>query len=510
MSAQAPSAPKPSPHSFAGVLKHAGIYGLGSVGIRVAGLLLVPLYTYNLRPAEYGVIEYLDLTAVAIGMLFSLGLANAIYRYYYDAPAGPERNRVVSTALLPVLGVSFAVAAALILCAPWLARDLFHDPRFTRYLRILFLGFGFNMVAEFGMTYLAVRLRSALYSTINVVKFVAGALLNVWFLVGLHWGVEGILVSNLITNVALGAVLLAHVIRASGIAFDGSLLRKMVAYGYPLVLVQLSLFGINFADRFFLQASAGFTQVGIYALAYKFGIMLNTLVVASFFQVWNAKSFEIANDPTAPEFYARVFRYFSLGLLTAGVGMSLVIVDVIRLVAPPSYGQAARLVPLIVVAYVLNGIGSYFELGLKLENRTPLLGAIFAGTCALCLGLYAVLIPRWGMFGAVLATVIAFAVKAVWVYVTAERAHPIRFRFAPLAMPALLAVLIWGARALMPSMPLPASVAAGLALFLVYVALIGVIGLHREERLAVSAWVRSRLGLGSGGAAAGIPSPPNG
>ncbi|HEU4765243.1 MAG TPA: lipopolysaccharide biosynthesis protein [Candidatus Eisenbacteria bacterium] len=495
------TAGKPSAASFASVLKHAGIYGLGNVGIRIAGLLLVPLYTYNLSPAQYGIIEYLDLTALAIGMLFSLGLANAIYRYYYLAPEG-ERKRVVSTALLPILAVSFAIAAALFLAAPWLAQGVFHDPRFTRWLRILFVGFGFNMVAEFGMTYLAVLLRSALFSTITVIKFIVGALLNVFFLVGLHWGVEGILVSNLITNLALGGVLLAYVIRSVGLSFDGALLQKMVGYGYPLVLVQLSLFGINFADRFFLQASAGFAQVGIYALAYKFGIMLNTLVVASFFQVWNAKSFEVASDPAAPSFYTRVFSYFTLGLLAAGLGMSLVIRDVIGIVAPPAYAAAARLVPLVVVAYVLNGIGTYFELGMKLKSRTPLLSVIFAATCLLCLGLYAVMIPRWGMFGAVLATVIAFAFKAVWVYREGQRAYPIRFEFGRIVPAALLAAGVWALRALLPPMPLIASLGVGIALFLAYVALMWGLGwIRREEREALLAWLRARWRPGTGGPA---------
>lgn len=491
------SAETPAPadrHSFAGILKHAGIYGLGSVGIRVAGLLLVPLYTYNLSPAEYGVIEYLDLLALAIAMLFGLGLANAIYRFYYEAPEGAERKRVVSTALLPVLAVSFAISAGLYLLAPWIAREVFHDPRFTRYLRILFAGFGFNMVAEFGMTYLAVLLRSAAYSAITIVKFVVGALLNILFLVGLRWGVEGILVSNLITNVALGVVLLVHVVRTNGMAFDGPVFRKMVAYGYPLVLVQISLFGINFADRFFLQASAGFVQVGIYALAYKFGIMLNTFVVASFFQVWNAKSFEVAAHPGAREFYRKVFNWFTIGLIVAGVGMALVIRDVIGIVAPDSYAAAARLVPLIVVAYVLNGVGTYFELGLKLENRTPLLAVIFAGTCGVCLILYWILIPRYGMFGAVLATALAFAFKAVWVHREATRVYPIPFDFGRLLPVALLGGAVCAGRALVPDLPLVASLGLSLVLFALFVGLLwGLGGIRREERDAISAWIRGRL-----------------
>lgn len=484
------SHPRPA-SSFASVLKHAGIYGLGNIGIRVAGLLLVPLYTYNLTPAEYGVIEYLDLTALAIGMLFSLGLGNAIYRYYYLADGDGDRRRVVSTAFVPVLVASVVVSALMIALSPVLADRIFHAARYARYLRIVFLGFAFNTVAEFGMTYLAVLQKSAAYSAINIVKFVIGALLNVWFIVGLRWGVEGILVSNLITNVAQGTLLCIWVIRRNGLGFSRPVLGQMVRYGYPLVLVQVSLFAINFGDRFFLQASAGLAQVGIYALGYKFGIMLNTLVVASFFQVWNAKSFEVAKDPEAPAYYRRVMTYFSVGLITAAVGMSLIIQDVITLVAPPAYASAAALVPLILLAYAFNGIGTYFELGVKLRDKTASLGIIFMGTALLCLGLYAVLIPRYGMFGAVAATLVAFLVKAIWVYVVSQRAYPIRFEFGRLLPLAVAAIAAVGLRFALPPLPVVASLPIGIAMFAAFVALLWVSGwLRAEERAAATALVR--------------------
>lgn len=485
------AAPVSSSSSFLSVLKHAGIYGLSNIGIRVAGLLLVPLYTYNLSPAEYGVIEYLDLTALAIGMLFSLGLANAIYRYYYQADTPEERRRVVSTAFVPVLAASAGISALMILLSPMLAEHIFHSPRFTRYLTIVFLGFAFNAVAEFGMTYLAVLQKSAVYSAVNIVKFIVGALLNVWFIVGLRWGVEGILISNLITNTVQGILLGAWVVRENGLGFSRPVLGQMVRYGYPLVLVQVSLFAINFGDRFFLQATAGLAQVGVYALAYKFGIMLNTLVVASFFQVWNAKSFEVAKNPDAPAYYSRVMTYFTVGLIAAGLGMSLVIKDVIALVAPPAYSAAASLVPLVLIAYALNGIGTYFELGLKLRDKTAQLGGIFIGTALVCLGLYLLLIPRYGMVGAVVATVVAFLIKAVWVYVVSQRLYPIRFEFGRLAPLALAAMATVGLRFALPELPTIASLAIGIGMFAAFVGTLWLSGwLRPEERAAATALFR--------------------
>ena len=494
----------PASTSFRSVLKHTGIYGLGSVGIRIAGLLLVPLYTYNLTPPEFGIMEYLDLTALFLGMLFSLGLSNAIYRYYYATEDPAERRRVVSTALVPVLVTAGAVSVLMIALAPLLADRLFHDPRFRHYLTVVFLGFGFNAVAEFGMTYLMARQRSAVYSGLTVLKFVIGALLNIWFLVGLHLGVRGILYSNLITNLAFGIYLAWVVIRENGFGFSRPLFRGMVRYGYPLVLVQLSLFGINFADRFFLQAYGGFGQVGIYALAYKFGIMLNTLFVASFFQVWNARSFEVANDPGAGAFYTRVFTYFASGLVAAGLGMSLIIKDVIGILAPPTYAAAAGLVPLVVLCYVFNGIGTYFELGLKLRNRTGRLGIIFAGTCLLCLALYRLWIPRYGMFGAVAATGVAFLAKAVWVFVTSQRVYPIRFEFGRVARLTVVAVAVLALRWFLPSLSRGASLAAGVLLFLVFLGALLLSGWLRPDERATAramlhrgaAWMRRPAGAG--------------
>jgi len=477
----------PPPTSFRTVLRHASIYSLGTVGIRIGGLFLVPLYTHNLTPAEYGIMEYLDLISVFIAMLFSLGLASAIYRYYYGAADEAGRRTVVATTFLTTLFLSAAVTGAMLLLAPTIADRFFHDPVFHRYLTILFVGFGFNAIAEFGMTYVSVMQKSKVYSTIKIARFLADVSLNVWFLVGLRWGVQGLLVSNLITHVAMAVFLYVVFVRPQGLNFSWNVLKGMVHYGLPLALVQICLFVINFSDRFFLQAYSDFTQVGIYALAYKFGIMMNTLVVSNFFQIWQAKSFEVANAPDAQAFFRRVFTYLVYGLFAAGLAISILAKDLIALVSPPSYGGAAPLVPLIVLAYLLHGLGTYFELGLKLRDRTQFLGVILVASCLLCVGLYALLIPRLGMLGAVLATDVAFLVRMILVYVVSQRVYPLRFEFGRTVGVAAVTAAAFGARLLLPPLPLPLSIAAGTGVLVAYgAAMVGWV-LRPEERAAVLA-----------------------
>jgi len=487
-----PAAPK-STTSFGAVLRHASIYSIGPIGVRIGGLLLVPLYTYNLTPAEYGIMEYLDLFAVCVTMFFSFGLSSAIYRFYYAAEDEVGRRVVVATTFLSTLAVFGSVAIIMLLLAPWIAVRFFHDPIFQRYLTILFIGFTFNAVAELGMTFVSVLQKSKVHATIKISRFLVDVALNVWFLIGLRWGVQGLLLSNMISNIGVGLLVYFLFVRPMGFSFSWNILTRMVRYGLPMAVVQLSLFIINFSDRFFLQAYSDFTQVGIYALAYKFGIMMNTLVVSNFFQIWQAKMFEVAEADDAKEFYGRVFTYLIYGLFAAGLVLAVLSGDLIRLMAPPKYGGAAGLVPLVVLAYLLHGVGTYFELGHRLKDRTKILGVILVATCVVCVGLYAILIPRWGMLGAVLATDIAFLMRAVWVYIAGRRILPLQFEFRRALLVAAVTAAAMAVRLLLPPLPLPLSIASGVAILGIYGAVMIAFVLRPAERDALRNVVRRVL-----------------
>jgi putative flippase GtrA len=95
------------------------------------------------------------------------------------------------------------------------------------------------------------------------------------------------------------------------------------------------------------------------------------------------------------------------------------------------------------------------------------------------------------MIGAVAATFVAFAVKAVWVYRESQRVYRVHYEFGRLAKAALLAVGIWTARALMPPLPHAVSFLVGVALFAAFVAALWLSGWVRpEERDALIEWLR--------------------
>src|ERR671929_669647 len=92
-----------------GLFRHSAIYGLGSIVARILGVLLLPLYTRYLTPADYGLIETLVALSAVLTALVAQGMKSAFFRFYFDSAEEGRRLLVVRTAFWYVLGAATAV-----------------------------------------------------------------------------------------------------------------------------------------------------------------------------------------------------------------------------------------------------------------------------------------------------------------------------------------------------------------------------------------------------------------
>ena len=102
---------------LASTVKHGLVYFLGNVLGRIAGFIMLPVYTRLLTTSDYGVLEILALSTDVLGMLAGLGIQQAVIRYYYQYTSDEDRGAVVSTAaiimwavygVIAVLGLAFS------------------------------------------------------------------------------------------------------------------------------------------------------------------------------------------------------------------------------------------------------------------------------------------------------------------------------------------------------------------------------------------------------------------
>ena len=486
--------------------KHTSIYTIGNLANKAVGFIMIPIYTHFLAPREYGIMDMLDLSIVLVGMLVGMGMGSAVFRFYYAAKDEREQSEIIGTALLFGTLAAGAVGLGVAFFARQASSLIFRAPDYAYYLQVAILSFWVGSVGETCKTYLRVRQRSTFFVVASLGQLILGLGLNIYFIVVLRMGVLGFLYSSLLSNLTASVVLLAQTVSEVGFVFSTTRMRQMLGYGLPFVFSGIGFFVLNFADRYFLNTFAGLQAVGIYALGYKFGFMLNVIVVSPFLQMWQAQMFIVEKESNAGEIYVRTFEYFAALVIFAVLGMSLFIKDVLRVMAGPEYFSAYRLVPIVALAYVFNGWGQYFRLGMLLTRKTRPIATIMAGTTVITLALYWALIRKYHAYGAAWATLLSFGLMMAWTYIASQRLLPVPYNVRRIA--GILAVgaacyavglgvdALLGPGAVVLGIALRALLLAAYPVTLIYTGFFASEGIHRLSELP--AGIR-RIARGGGG-----------
>src|SRR5579885_1497588 len=404
--------------------KHSVVYGLGGMMTKAIGFIMLPLYTRYLSPGDYGVLEILDLTMTLLGMFLNMGIMAAMLRYYGSAASESERRKVVGTSFFFVIATGVVVLGLGWVFVPK-ASVLLLGPGISPWY--LFLSFSFFVLGYIGnvpLTYFRAKEASG---TLVISESITTALvlaLNVYFLVVLKLSIVGILISPLIVGGARFVIFVWWMIRDMGFEVDFKRMRDLLSFGAPLVFSNVAMFTLNFSDRFFLRHFQSLDVVGIYSLGYKFGFMINFLLVQQFNMMWQARMYVIDGHPDRRKIFAQIFGLYSVLLTFAALGLALFSPEVIRVMVDPRFAASQKIIPVIALSYVFLGVGCYFQLGLYLSNRTGVIGLVSAVAALLNIALNYILVLRYGMVGAAWATVLGFGAIAVGSYYFSKRSMP--------------------------------------------------------------------------------------
>ena len=482
------------------VLQNSTLYLAGNIAFKVVGFVMIPFYARHLSTEEYGVLNLLELATTVVALAFGLqSMAAAMTRVYNDHDQQAARNATISTALLGSIVLAGLVALlATVFAGPiGVAASL---PGQAALLRWAFAAMFFSTLGEIVLTYERMRDRARFFLGYSMVSLVATLSLNILFIGYLHRGVFGFVASKLIVT-SLGSVFLTwRTLREVGLSWDGAVARALARFAAPLIASGVSYFAIHFSDRLFL-AHVSRAEVGVYSLVYTFAFLLSVLIGDSFSKSWGVSFYSLASGPGWQQRFVQVGRWLILVLGAGAVGISLFGRDVLIVMVPSSYYPPPMMLPVLTFGYFLREVGDFFGSMLLIGIGSGLFGRIAVAGAVLNLACNAVLIPRYGIWGAAWATFVTWAAYCMVCWVAAWRVH--RVPMGPGALGVLLALsaIALGLRAVLgPSglvWPLVVDCVAFSA-FLAGAALVYLRPSERREVLAGLRHARTRVGMVAG------------
>jgi len=417
--------------------KHSMIYGFGTVVNRVVAIMLLPIYTRYLTPTDYGVKELIGLTVDVVGVLLATAVSSGVLRFYFEYEDEKRRNEVISTASIGLTVAAFIAFFFLSFFTKPMATYIIDAPELYYYFNIALVSMWLGAVNNVGFGYLRAKKKSLQFVLLSFFRLLLAVSFNIYFIVFLKLGVLGVLLSTLLVAVVTTCVLNVPILFGVGLRFSNATFKDLVKFGLPMVPAQIGAFAVHLSDRYFLKAYASIADAGLYSLGYRFGTLPGTFISTPFNQIWQPRRFELYKQPGSEELFGKIFTYYVALVSFAGLGVAVLTKEVLMVMADQKFWSAYAIVPIIILANIIFTLNSHLDFGISLMKKTKYFAYIDGSNGFLILILNFLLIPKYGIYGAAYATLIAFVYKTTLVYLTSRRIYRIYIEIKRIAIIAI-------------------------------------------------------------------------
>ena len=281
---------------FFQLFKQTIVYGIATVFPRIISVILVRVHTDKSvisEVSEFGTLSLIFSYIILFNVILSYGLETSFFRFY-----NKEKNKkdVLNTAAISILITSFLFASLFSLFKTNISDFTGIRPG---YLSLVVWILVVDALTVIPFAYLRLKGSALKYSAIKIINILVYFSLNIFLLIYLkdlidsYEILESIYVENheityiFIANLTASIVsllLLAPFYFEINYRANIKLLKKMLAYGFPILISGLA-FTINETfDKilldFLLPSSIAKTQIGMYAACYKLAIFMTLFSTA--------------------------------------------------------------------------------------------------------------------------------------------------------------------------------------------------------------------------------------
>lgn len=412
-------------------LFHSAVYWVGKMLARSISILLLPIYTAYLVPAEYGVLSVLGIVIDVFMLVLSLQLPTAIYRYWAQAKNDTDRQIIMGSSFLVTVFFAVLLISPLYFCATPIVKFLDIESHVTLFRLVLF-EIQLALILSIFLVDMRVRDESRLYALIEIMQNLAIGALSVFFVVYLHWGITGMITSQVIIFSLITIWCGPRFFRRITLKVDFTLIKKMLGFALPLIPAAVAMAAVHTSDRLFVQKMLGSADTGIYEIGYKFGMLVSILVVGPFLLIWEPKSFEIAREKNSAEKFGEIFTYLTVIVSFVAVALTGLSSEIVRVLANEKYWTAYTIIPWVAWSYVFFAMSMIVRVGLLVEKKTVLSAwIVFLVFCVNIAGNF-LLIPKLEMLGAAISTLISFIIFFLVNLYCSYQYIPIKFEWKKL------------------------------------------------------------------------------
>ena len=390
--------------------RRVGLVGTTNAIISLRALILIPILTKTLGAEGYGIWSQILVTISLLGPLCTLELGYAITRFLAPEKDKEKISKHLSSILATTSLVALAVSALIFVLSRPLAIAVFGGADATFYIKIsallIFLAAIDQIMIEYFTGFQQIKRYSIflILQTIGEVALIAYLVLSGF---GLFGAIISLLIARALTSV-IGFLWIRSDINISKPSF--SVVKPYLPFTLPILPTALCYWLINLGDRYVIGYFMGASAVGIYSASYGLGSLLaffyaplsGTLLPAMI------KSYENNKIPEVKTYLGYSLKFLLLFTIPSFFGLAVLSKSLLVTLATSEFAEVYMVVSIVALATLLYYCGSVNLNILNLFKETKKVGIIYGISASINVILNIVLVPRIGIVGAAIATLVTF------------------------------------------------------------------------------------------------------
>jgi len=435
------------------------IYGFGTIAPRILNfLLLTPLYTRIFLKSEYGVFTELYAYIVFLLVILTYGMETGFFRF---AKSEKDFRTVYSTSLITLFTTSliFVVFTSIFSHQLASAIDYEHNANFIRWFCIIVSIDAFTSIPFAKLRYEGKAKKFGLLKIVNVlvnigfnaIFFMVFPLIYknnpelLKYVYNPELGVGYVFIANLIASLVTLLLLIPDIFSFK-IRYDFELIKRMMVYSFPLLIVGIAGTINEVLDKILMKhlvqdPSTALEQVGVYGANYKLAVLM-TIFIQMFRYAAEPYFFSRMDDKNAKEQYATIMKYFIIIGLFIFLGVMLYI-DIFKHFIGTEFHSGLKIVPIILLANLFLGILYNQSMWYKLTNLTKYGAMISLIGAAITIILNILLVPVFGYMGAAWATLICYTSMIIVTYFMGQKYYKINYDLKNISIYFAVAIVIY-------------------------------------------------------------------
>lgn len=377
----------------------------------IIGLISFPILTRALSKEQYGVLSLINTTLFISVTFAKAGMPDGIIRFFKDYNSSNESLHVFcSTVVIRGLIFSSLMVAAYILFLPYIVHYLNIQSKYLVCFSIMAIYLFFRPLNIIVLNFLRVTDKTAFYASINIfnrITSVFGSLmLLLWFIKEFYGYFVGVIISELLVSLILFGWFFSHYkVHLSQVS--NSLSVQLMKFGLPLLFTELLYLLLAYVDRYLIVAYMGEGALGLYSVGYNLAAYVSDMIMfAVAYTVVPIYVGIYKNDGREHTelFLQKCLKYLLTLMIPIFFGYIALSRDIFLVLASEKYVSAASFSPIILLGSYFIGLNSIFNAGLYLQKKTKTIMIVMLSALLINIVLNILLLPRYGVYGAALAT----------------------------------------------------------------------------------------------------------